>query len=83
MLLYKEPEKREVYATKCMKYLTFLDYTTLESTGKNIEAKLSEKEKEIQILRQRDAHNTDAIAGLSDKMQELMEKIQQLENSRQ
>jgi integrase len=25
----KEPERREIYATKCMKYLTFLDYTTL------------------------------------------------------
>ena len=24
----KEPERREIYATKCMKYLTFLDYTT-------------------------------------------------------
>jgi hypothetical protein len=50
----KEPEKREIYASKCMKYLTFLDYSTLEATGKNIEAKLSEKEKEIQLLRQRD-----------------------------
>ncbi|MDQ3902901.1 MAG: site-specific integrase, partial [Thermoproteota archaeon] len=64
----KEPERREIYATKCMKYLTFLDYTTLEATGKNIEAKLSEKEKEIQLLRQRDSMNTDAIASLSDKM---------------
>ena len=26
-----------------MKYLTYLDYTTIEATGKNIEAKLSEK----------------------------------------
>jgi integrase len=41
----KEPEKREVYATKIMKYLTFLDYATLEVTGKNIEAKLSERER--------------------------------------
>jgi hypothetical protein len=36
----KEQERREIYTTKCMKYLTFLDYTTLEATGKNIEAKL-------------------------------------------
>ena len=64
----KEPERREIYATKCMKYLTFLDYTKLEATGKNIEAKLSEKEKEIQLLRQRDSMNTDAIASLSDNM---------------
>jgi integrase len=47
----KELERREIYATKCMKYLTFLDYSTLEATGKNIEAKLSEKEKEIDVLR--------------------------------
>jgi hypothetical protein len=78
----KEQERREIYASKVMKYLTLLDYTTLETTGKSIEAKLSEKEREIQSLRQRDATNTDAIAGLSDKMQELMAKVQQLEKAR-
>ena len=62
-----------------MKYLTFLDYTTLELTGKNIETNLSEKEREIELLRQRDSTNTDAIASLSDKMQELMAKVQELE----
>jgi integrase len=36
----KEPERREIYATKCMKYLTFLDYTMLEARGKSIEANL-------------------------------------------
>jgi hypothetical protein len=75
----KEPERREIYATKVMRYLTFLDYTALESTGKNIEAKLSEKEREIQLLRQRDTTNTDAIASLSDKMEELFAKIHELE----
>ncbi|MFL6412673.1 MAG: tyrosine-type recombinase/integrase [Nitrososphaeraceae archaeon] len=79
----KEPQRREIYTTKCMKYLTLLDYTTLEATGKNIEAKLSEKEKEIQLLRQRDSMNSDAIAGLSDKMQDLMIKIQELEKKQQ
>jgi integrase len=49
----KEPDRREIYATKCMKYVTFLDYTMLESTGKNIEAKLSEKDKEIEEIRSR------------------------------
>jgi integrase len=78
----KESERREIYATKVMKYLTFLDYSTLETTGKNIEAKLSEKEREIQLLRQRDSMNTDAIASLSDKMQELMLKVQELEKLR-
>jgi hypothetical protein len=78
----KESERREIYATKVMKYLTFLDYSTLETTGKNIEAKLSEKEREIQLLRQRDSMKTDAIASLSDKMQELMLKVQELEKLR-
>jgi hypothetical protein len=74
----KEPERRQIYATKCMKYLTLLDYTTLEATGKNIEAKLSEKEKEIQLLRQRDSMNTDAIAGLSDQLAKVMQEIEVL-----
>jgi integrase len=74
----KEPQRREIYATKCMKYLTFLDYTTLESTGKNIEAKLSEKEKEIQLLRQRDSVNTDAIASLSDQVMKLMAEVNEM-----
>jgi hypothetical protein len=74
----KEPERREIYATKCMKYLTFLDYTTLEATGKNIEAKLSEKEKEIQLLRQGDSVNTDAIANLSDQLMKLMAEVQEV-----
>jgi integrase len=74
----KESERREIYATKCMKYLTFLDYTTLEATGKNIESKLSEKEKEIQLLRQRDSVNTDAIANLSDQVMKLMAEVNEM-----
>ena len=74
----KEPDRREIYATKCMKYLTFLDYSTLETTGKNIEAKLSEREKEIQLLRQRDSVNTDAIQNLSDQLMKVMAEVQEL-----
>ena len=46
----KEYERREIYATKCMKYLTFLDYTTLEARGKSIEANLREKDREMKDL---------------------------------
>jgi integrase len=76
----KETEKREIYATKCMRYLTFLDYTMLESAGKNIEAKLSEKEKEIHLLRQRDSLNSDAIASLSDQLSKVMQEIEIMKN---
>jgi hypothetical protein len=62
-----------------MKYLTLLDYTTLEATGKSIEAKLSVKEKEIQLLRQRDSMNADASASLSDNIQELKAKVNEME----
>jgi hypothetical protein len=47
-----------------------------------IKGKLADKENEIQILSQRDSMNTDAIASLSDKMQELMTKVQELEKVR-
>lgn len=42
----KEPDRRQIYGTKCMKYLTFLDYETFEAQGKNIDAKLREKDRE-------------------------------------
>jgi integrase len=76
--IIKESERREIYTTKCMKYLTFLDYSTLEATGKNIEAKLSDREKEIQLLRQRESVNTDAIQNLSDQLMGVMAEVQEL-----
>ena len=72
----KEAGRRDIYATKCMKYLTFLDYTTLETTGKNIESKLLEKEREIQVLKEHEIHNSDAISMLSDKVNELIKEIE-------
>jgi integrase len=78
----KESELREIYATKCMKYLTFLDYTTFEATGKNIEAKLQEKENEIELLKQRDYINTDSLANLSDQVMKLMVEVQELKKQK-
>ena len=78
----KEPDRRQIYATKCMKYLTFLNYSTLEATGKNIESKLSEKDNEIKLLRQKDVMNTDAISALSDQLSHVMEEIQLLKQMR-
>ena len=78
----REPDRREIYSSKCMSYLTFLDYTTLEATGKSIEAKLSEKEKEIQTLREHDNHNTDAISSLSDMVMKMKREIEELRRNR-
>jgi hypothetical protein len=51
-----------------MCYLTFLDYSTLESSGGNVQAKLEEKEREIEKLRQLDAVSRDAIKTLSERL---------------
>lgn len=79
----KEASKREIYATKIMKYLTFLDYTYLESTGKNIEAKLEEKDREIVYLsnkiKERDEINADTINNLSDKLMDITSRLNKLE----
>jgi integrase len=57
----KELERREIYLTKCMKYLTFLDYVALEARGKSIEAKMSEKDRELQLMKQKYDHDLQAI----------------------
>ena len=43
----KESERREIYANKIMEYLTFLDYSGLEASGKSIEARLEDKDRQI------------------------------------
>ena len=47
-----------------------------------IKGKLSEKEKEIQLLTQRDSMNTDAIATLSDQLTKVMQEIEILKKQR-
>jgi integrase len=78
----KEPDIRDIYATKCMKYLTFLDYTTLEARGKSIEANLQEKDKEIEELRHHDKVKEDALATLSDQVMKLMVEVQELKKQK-
>ena len=53
----------------------------LELTGKNIEAKLTEKEREIQLLRQRESVNTDAIQNLSDQLIRITAKVQEMKKA--
>ena len=74
----KEIDRREIYATKCMKYLTFLDYTTLEATGKNIEAKLREKDREMQAMKDKYELELETIRDeTNQKFNQIMNMIQQ------
>ncbi len=74
----KEIGGREIYATKCMKYLTFLDYTTLEARGKGIEAKLREKDRELQDMKENYESEIESIREeTNQKFNQIMAMIQQ------
>ena len=73
----KESERREIYLTKCMKYLTFLDYTALEARGKSIEAKLSEKDMEMQAMKKKYDQDLQAIREeTNQRFSQIMSMIQ-------
>ncbi len=77
----KEPEKRQIYATECMKYLTSLDYTTLVNTGKSIEKQLSEKDLHIKNLEEQlkpVQESQKELQNLNEKMNSMKEQIDQL-----
>ena len=78
----KPQVRSSTYAEKCMKYLTFLDYTTLEVAEKRVEAQLAQKDQQLELMRdqlsllherhkQREnefAELKSAVAFLSDKV---------------
>jgi integrase len=65
----KKSERAELYITKCMKHLTFLNYDLIKSEGKTIAADLSEKDKEIEQLKAQQAKMAKALyeAGILKK----------------
>lgn len=78
----KLDEYRKEYKKRCMSFLTFLSDSTAEAIGKDYEAKLEQKEIEIERLNQqvrflesRDASNADRIAGLEMRLQEVFDLV--------
>ena len=72
----KEHELREIYKSKCMNHLTFLNYdAALESGGRTAEIKLQEKQREIEQLRELDSISRDAIRELSERLMQLEERF--------
>jgi hypothetical protein len=60
-----------------MKYLTFLDFSVLKATGKNIEAKVNELEKEKQIMSQKHEQDMQELREQTDrKLNEIILMIQ-------
>jgi len=73
----KELERREIYLTKCMKYLTFLDYIALEARGKSIEAKMSEKDREMRAMKEKYELDIQAIREeTNQRFSQIMSMIQ-------
>jgi integrase len=73
----KEIDRREIYATKCIKYLTFLDYSILEARGKSIEAKLREKDQEIDLMKEKYESELQAIRDeTNQKFNQILTMIQ-------
>jgi integrase len=74
-----DKEKYDLFKKHIEPYLTFLDQTSLERRGADLQNRLEAMEQENQTLRQKDSMNADAIASLSDRMQELMTKVHAME----
>lgn len=93
---YYRPQEREVLqdflravellsindnAMKLQKKISEIEQIS-EKENYVIQGKLHEKEQEINLLRQRDEMNSDAISALSDKLAHIMKEIEALKNKR-
>jgi predicted RNase H-like nuclease (RuvC/YqgF family) len=77
-ILYRKRKERQPIYAKCMKYLTFLDYTALQAMGRSTEADLEVKEKEIAALRgMMERSNLE----MDNEIQALRQHLSQLQNT--
>jgi hypothetical protein len=76
----KREDQRKLYKENCMKYLTFLDFPTVEATGANYEAKLREKDQEIEALKQRGKNSEARMTNLEQKVEHLMNELMKANN---
>jgi hypothetical protein len=73
-----EKDKYKIFK-KIEPEITFLNQRIIVERHADMQTRLEAMEQENQMLRQKDSINADAIASLSDRMQEMMAKIQELE----
>lgn len=72
-----KPEVRaQIYANKCMQHLTFLDYAVLKATGRNIEARVEQVEKEKQITNQKHEEEIKVLHERMDRMDRILKLIE-------
>jgi integrase len=66
----KKSEQRRQKYIECMKYLTFLDYPTVESVGKDFVSKLAERDQEIQQLKESRVTMEDQLSKMEKELKE-------------
>lgn len=73
----KQEQRREIYLEQCMKWLTYLDFSLLQKTSKNIESKLEDREKEILFLRHRDLKHETEMVDMRKTLDKIVSIIQE------
>jgi len=76
-----EKDKYKIFK-KIEPEITFLNQCIIVERHADMQTRLEAMEQENTILRQKDSMNADAIAGLSDRMQELMNKVHEIEKGK-
>src|SRR5919198_667086 len=74
----KPEELKRIYKEDCMKYLTFLDYPTLEATGRSFEAQLKQKDKQIEELQRQ----IKELSANTFEIQKLKQQVEQYQDVR-
>jgi len=82
----KEAQRKEIYVTKVLPFLTFLDYGALESTSKGIVSQLEQKDREISYLndaiKERDKKYEIEMKAMNERLSRIdaaVNKVQRLE----
>lgn len=78
----KESERREIFAQRCLSALTFLDYSHLEASGRSVEGRLEEANREIVHLRRELELSKDAHTQSANMYQILSERLEKLEKQK-
>lgn len=71
----KPARRSEIYVTKVMKYLTFLDYSALKAIGRTVEAKITELEKLNQIISDKHEAKVTELENMNKKHEEEMKAV--------
>jgi hypothetical protein len=78
----KQDEKRQIYVDKCMRYLTFLDYATVQTVHADFKSQLEDRDRQIEELsnimydyQYKEQQEKQILEQLQNKLNNIEEKI--------